>query len=295
MNEALRMEYPRPDRVRGAWCTLNGQWDFAFDQNKVGKKEKWYRELPATHKIEVPFCYQSKLSGINSQEHCDVVWYARKFVVPADMTARRLLHFGAVDYIADVWLDGQYLGGHEGGYTPFTFDVTDLTVPGGEYTLTVRAEDRLDFDQPRGKQSFRPEPFECWYTPVTGIWQSVWLEGVGEYYPVDFRLTPCLERASIKVEVYLNELPKDAAIKLTASYKGDVVAVSEVKVLSDRCVQTEMFLRHNERLEGFHMWWPHDPRLYDLTIETLVDGKVVDKVDTYFGMRRWKSSTARCC
>ena len=286
MNEALRMEYPRPDRVRGTWCTLNGQWNFAFDQNKVGKKEKWYSELPATHKIEVPFCYQSKLSGINSQEHCDVVWYARKITVPAEMTARRLLHFGAVDYIADVWLDGQYLGGHEGGYTPFTFDVTDLTAPGGEYTLTVRAEDRLDFDQPRGKQSFRPEPFECWYTPVTGIWQSVWMEGVGEYYPVDFRLTPCLERASVKVEVYLNELPKDAQIKLTASYKGDVVAVSNVKVLSDRCVQTELFLRHNERLEGFHMWWPHDPRLYDLSIETIVGGEVADKVDTYFGMRK---------
>lgn len=286
MNEALRMDYPRPDRVRGTWCTLNGQWDFAFDNEKVGRKEKWYRELPATHKIEVPFCYQSKLSGIDSQEHCDVVWYARKITVPADMTARRLLHFGAVDYIADVWLDGQYLGGHEGGYTPFTFDITDLTKAGGECTLTVRAEDRLDFDQPRGKQSFRPEPFECWYTPVTGIWQSVWLEGVGEFYSVDFRLTPCLERASLKVEVYLNELPKHAVIKLTASCKGDVVAVSEVKVLSDRCVQTEIFLRHNERLEGIYMWWPHAPHLYDLTIETIVGGKVSDKVDTYFGMRK---------
>ena len=286
MNEALRMEYPRPDRVRGTWCTLNGQWGFAFDPEKVGKKEKWYRKLPATHTIEVPFCYQSKLSGINSQEHCDVVWYARKITIPAGMTARRLLHFGAVDYIADVWLDGQYLGGHEGGYTPFTFDVTDLTEAGGEYTLTVRAEDRLDFDQPRGKQSFRPEPFECWYTPVTGIWQSVWLEGVGEFYPVDFRLTPCLERASVKVEVYLNELPKDGAIRLTASYQDDVVAVSDVKVLTDRCVQTEHFLRHNERLEGIHMWWPHDPRLYDLTLETLVNGEVQDRVDTYFGMRK---------
>ena len=286
MKEALRNDYPRPDRVRGTWCTFNGQWDFAFDHNKVGKKEKWYRQLPATHKIEVPFCYQSKLSGIACTEHCDVVWYARKIIVPADMTSRRLLHFGAVDYIADVWLDGQYLGSHEGGYTPFTFDITDLTEAGCEYTLTVRAEDRLDFDQPRGKQSFRPEPFECWYTPVSGIWQSVWLEGVGEYYPVDFRLTPCLERASLKAEVYLNELPKDGFIRLTASYQGDVVAVSDVKVLSDRCVQTELFLRHNERLEGFHMWWPNDPRLYDLTIETIVNGEVSDKVDTYFGMRK---------
>lgn len=286
MNEALRMEHPRPDRVRKAWCSLNGQWDFAFDYEKVGRKDKWYRALPATHKIEVPFCYQSKLSGIESLEHCDVVWYARRITVPADMTARRLLHFGAVDYIADVWLDGQYLGKHEGGYTPFTFDVTDLTAPGGEYLLTVRAEDRLDCDQPRGKQSFRPEPFECWYTPVTGIWQSVWLEGVGEYYPVDFRLTSCIERASVKVEVYLNELPKDAKIKLTASFKGDIVAESELTVLTDRCVQTELFLRHDEKLEGIHVWQPGAPNLYDLKIETVVQGETADVVDTYFGMRK---------
>lgn len=175
MNTPIRDEYPRPDRVRACWCTLNGQWDFAFDRENRGRKEKWYRQLPATHRIEVPFAYQSKLSGIDSREQCDVVWYARSVKVPDEMSARRLLHFGAVDYIAQVWLDGQYLGSHEGGYTPFSFDVTDLTEPGGGYTLTVRCEDRLDFDQPRGKQSFRPEPFECWYTPMTGIWQSVWL------------------------------------------------------------------------------------------------------------------------
>lgn len=286
MNEALRMEHPRPDRVRKTWCTLNGQWDFAFDRDKVGKKEKWYRTLPATHRIEVPFAYQSKLSGIECLDAVDVVWYQRRITVPADMTARRLLHFGAVDYIADVWLDGQYLGGHEGGYTPFVFDITDLTEAGGEYTLTVRAEDRLEPDQPRGKQSHRPECWGCWYTPVTGIWQSVWLEGVGEYYPVDFRLTSCVERSSIKVEVSLNELPRNASIRLTATFHGDLVAQQDVRVTTDRYVVTEMFLRHNECLEGIHMWEPHSPSLYDLSIETIVDGEVCDKVDTYFGMRK---------
>lgn len=295
MSTILRPEHPRPDRVRAAWQTLNGSWNFAFDHEKIGRKDKWYQQMPATHTIEVPFCYQSELSGIGSLEHCDVVWYQRSFTMPADMTARRLLHFGAVDYKADVWLNGQYLGNHEGGYTPFTFDVTDLTEVGGEYTLTLRAEDRLDFDQPRGKQSFRPKPFACWYTPVSGIWQSVWLEGVGEYYPTDFRLTPCLERGSVKAEITLNELPKNGRLHLTASFHGNVVAEQRVTVRTDRFVQTEMFLRHDETLAGFHMWEPGNPALYDLTIETVADGEVADKVDTYFGMRKIEVQGARCC
>ena len=246
MNTIRRDEHPRPDRMRASWMTLNGSWDFAFDPDNAGRRQKWYRQLPATHRIEVPFCYQSALSGIHDDRHCDVIWYARSFTVPEPLREkRRLLHFGAVDYRADVWLDGQYLGSHEGGYTPFTFDITDLTQEGDAHTLTVRCEDRLDFDQPRGKQSFRPEPFECWYTPVSGIWQSVWLEGVGAVYPVDFRLTPCLARGSIRVEVTLNELPRDGAIRLTARYEGDLVARQEVAVTMDRYVRTELFLRHN--------------------------------------------------
>ena len=287
MSTPIRTEHPRPDRVRKDWLTLNGQWDFAFDQEKVGRKDRWYQSFPAHVPIEVPFAYQSELSGVENKEHCDVVWYRRAFTVPETMAGKRvLLHFGAVDYLADVWLDGQYLGGHEGGYTPFTFDVTDLTRPGGQHTLTVRCEDRLDFDQPRGKQSFRPEPFECWYTPVTGIWQSVWLEGVGEYYPVDVRLTPCVETASIKVEITLNELPKDAKIRLTASFEGQPVAGQEVAVMTDRLIRTELCLRHDEKLVGIHMWSPHAPALYDLTIETVVAGQAQDRVETYFGMRK---------
>lgn len=286
MKEALRNEHPRPDRVRKSWKTLNGQWDFAFDRDKVGKKEKWYRDFPATHKIEVPFAYQSKLSGIECLDAVDVVWYQRVITIPDDMNQRRLLHFGAVDYLADVWLDGQYLGGHEGGYTPFVFDVTDLTKPGEAYALTVRAEDRLDYDQPRGKQSARPECWACWYTPVSGIWQSVWLEGVGAYYPVDFRLTPCVERGSVKAEISLNEMPKNGQLHLCVSWKGETVAEQTVRVIKDRYVVTELFLCHNECLEGIHMWEPGNPALYDLSIETMVDGETVDRVDTYFGMRK---------
>ena len=287
MTMIKRSEHPRPDRLRKSWQTLNGQWDFAFDPEKVGSQEKWYRHFPAQHKIEVPFAYQSELSGINIQKHCDVVWYSRCFWIPPEMkTLRRLLHFGAVDYQAQVWLDGQFLGSHEGGYTPFSFDITDITSGEGSHILMVRCEDRLDFDQPRGKQSFRPEAFECWYTPVTGIWQSVWLEGVGEYYAADFRLTPCLEHGSVKVEITLNELPQNGTIRLTASYNDTLMAQQEVHITTDRFVQTELYLKHNERLEGFHMWTPDNPALYDLNIETLEQGEVVDCVKTYFGMRK---------
>ena len=290
MNQPIRNEHPRPDRVRDAWHTLNGQWDFAFDRKNAGRREKWFAVNAANAfdtKIEVPFVYQCELSGVNSLEHCDVIWYRREFETPECLQGkRRLLQFGAVDYKADVWLDGQYLGGHEGGYSPFTFDVTDLTEGDGAHTLVVRCEDRLDCDQPRGKQSFRPEPFECWYTPSSGIWQSVWLEGVGEYYPVDFRLTPQIETSSLKVEVSLNELPANGVVRLTASYQGDIVAAQDVRVTTDRLAQTVLYLRHNERLEGIHMWSPRNPALYDLKIETIVDGEAQDVVDTYFGMRK---------
>lgn len=282
-----RPEHPRPDRLRKDWMILNGPWRFAFDEEKRGLKEHWYRQKDYPLTIQVPFAYQSELSGINTQRHCDVVWYEREFSLPEAFAAlRRLLHFGAVDYKADVWLDGQYLGGHEGGYTPFTFDITDLTEGKKHCRLTVRCEDRLDFDQPRGKQSFRPEPFACWYTPVTGIWQSVWLEGVGEYYPVDFRLTPHIETSSLKVEVELNEAPMQGAVRLTASFQGKVAARQEIQIITDRFLQTELYLSHNETLEGIHMWSPNHPNLYDLTIETIAGGTVCDKVETYFGLRK---------
>lgn len=282
-----RSEHPRPDRQRKNWLTLNGPWRFAFDEKNAGKQEGWYREKEYPLEIQVPFAYQSKLSGVNDQRHCDVIWYEREFAVPdALRSLRRLLHFGAADYRADVWLDGQYLGGHEGGYTPFSFDITDLTAGKNFCRVTVRCEDRLDFDQPRGKQSYRPEPFACWYTPVSGLWQSVWLEGVGEYYPVDFRLTPHIETGSVKVEAELNALPPEGKLRLTARFKGKLTARQEVTVTSDRFVQTELYMNHDESLNGVHLWRPGNPALYDLTLETLSGENVSDTVDTYFGFRR---------
>jgi len=294
MTTILRNEHPRPDRVRENWCTLNGEWDFAFDSAKDETGIYLSDKASYTHKIQVPFAYQSELSGINSQEHCDVVWYRRTFETgPVAGSKRLLLHFGAVDYKADVWLNGQYLGGHIGGYTPFSFDITHKLSESGVNTLIVRCEDRLDFDQPRGKQSFRPEPFGCWYTPVTGIWQSVWLETVGVCYPTDIRLTPNLEKGSIKAEITLNEIPACGYIRLSVSFKGDLVAQSLVKVTTDRYITNELYLCHDNSLEGFRPWSPSNPDLYDLRVETLCGSDVLDCVDTYFGMRKISIANGR--
>ena len=136
MNTIPRAGHPRPDRVRKNWQTLNGPWRFRFDRNNEGKKQRWYEKTDFDQTIQVPFACQAELSGIAEKQHCDVLWYAREITIPEDMKNQRvLLHFGAVDYRADVWLDGQYLGGHEGGYTPFTFDLTDLVEAGSAYTL----------------------------------------------------------------------------------------------------------------------------------------------------------------
>ena len=287
MSPIRRAAHPRPDRVRPCWQTLNGPWRFRFDRKNEGRAQRWYVHPDFDLTIEVPFAYQAELSGVAEKAHCDVLWYAREVLIPADMAGKRiLLHFGAVDYRADVWLDGQYLGGHEGGYTPFTFDLTDLAEAGKSCLLAVRCEDRLEQDQPRGKQSWKPEPFACWYTPVSGIWQSVWLEGVGRYYPTDFRLTPCVEEGALRAEITLNKAPENGLIRLTAAYHGELAARQEIAVAGDRTVRAALYLPTDKTLEGVHLWSPSHPNLYDLTIETIADGQVCDRVDTYFGMRR---------
>lgn len=168
-------EYPRPQMVRAEWQNLNGLWNYAI--RPAG-------ELPGTWdgEILVPFAAESSLSGVGRRVGAEQeLWYERTFTIPAKWSGRRvLLHFGAVDWRADVWVNGVSLGRHEGGYTPFEFDVTSV-LKKGDNTLRVRVWDPTDAGcQPCGKQVNNPEVI--WYTPVTGIWQTVWLEAVPQQY-----------------------------------------------------------------------------------------------------------------
>lgn len=277
--------FPRPDFERKNWMSLNGEWAFDFaPENGIDEKE-WLEKGQLSMKIQVPFVYQSKASGIGDTTIHDVVWYRKNFDLPEAMEGKTiLLRFGAVDYEAFVWLNGEYLGTHQGGYTPFGFDITD-TVRKKENVVMVKAVDRPDVAQPRGKQYWKQQADRCWYMPSTGIWQSVWLEAV-EDRPIDsIRLTPDIDmnmvRADIKVEKYL---PGDM-VELTFSYHGKMVKSHRTNLDGVRTTVVTALLPE-DFIDECHYWTPENPNLYDVKIELWHDGRKSDTVYTYFGMRK---------
>lgn len=267
--EHVLPEYPRPQMVREKWKNLNGLWQFQPGtwQNEPYPKGKLARN------ILVPFAVESALSGV--QEVHERIWYRREFSLPADWKGQRiLLHFGAVDYEATVYINDRPVGKHEGGYDPFTFDITDHLTSGKTQTVTVKVWDPTTREGfPRGKQALNQEGIM--YTSVTGIWQTVWLEPVPEKRIVDFEMVPDIDQAELNLSV---EATGGRFLTYTATVKdGDrVVATVESDPMKPTAIAIE-----NQKL-----WSPDNPFLYDMTI-TLKDGdEVVDVVDTYFGMRK---------
>src|SRR5690349_6044125 len=194
--ELKNLNYPRPQLRRKDWINLNGKWKFAYDDLKrisgPNAVTKW------THEIEVPFAPESERSGIGDTSYHRCCWYQREFELPkkpGPSAPHTRLHFGAVDYRCDVWINGRFVGSHEGGYTSFYFDVSHALNPEGRQTITVRAEDDpSDLAKPRGKQDWKLQPHGIWYPRTTGIWQTVWLEQLPEIYIDRLRWTPHLER-----------------------------------------------------------------------------------------------------
>jgi len=246
----LNPDYPRPSLHREAWVNLNGEWEFG-----LGHAARFDR------RIQVPFCPESSMSGIGELPG-DVVWYRRTFDAPD--AQRLVLHFGAVDYRATVWVNDVEVVRHEGGHTPFAADITATARPRGN-VLVVRADDPVaDRTIPRGKQYWRWPPEEIFYTPTTGIWQTVWLEPLPARHIEAIRLRPSLEEGALEFEV-----AGHGAVELVARLHGEVVGRWSGPAGRGRMA-----------LEAVAAWHPHSPRLYDLEC-TLAD----DRVDTYFGLR----------
>ncbi len=286
MNRIPRPEYPRPQFRRDEWINLNGEWQFAFDDEDVGIREGWHAGGNFSRTILVPFPYQSRLSGIGERAFHDVVWYKRSFVLPASASGKRiLLHFGAVDYRARVWVNGQFAVCHEGGHVPFRVDITSL-LREGENELTVRVEDSSEaLDQPRGKQYWKEKSESIFYTRTTGIWQTVWLEPVSETHLDRVRMTPDIDRSEIVIEGWVNRSRPGDELMVEIAFKGEPVATEIVRLHSGhvrRAVGLSDFDVHGDG----RLWAPEHPNLYDITFTIRRNGEAIDRVRSYFGMRK---------
>ena len=282
-----RPEHPRPDFIRDTYHNLNGTWAFAIDDANRGEAEAWYKPgYDLGGSILVPFCYQSKQSGIGDETIHPYMWYRRSFTVPSEMQGRRVfLRFGAVDFEARVYVNGQMAGTHRGGYTPFGFDITAL-LREGENDLCLRVEDQPDCSQPRGKQYWEEGLMGCWYTPVSGIWQTVWLEAAGDNSLTAIHVTPDIDRCRADVRLRLEKRPAPgtrAAYEL--SYEGRLLTRGEVSIW-DQTPGFSLDIRFGGRVDNVPVWTPEHPRLFDLKITLITGQGAQDDVTTYFGMRK---------
>ena len=269
-------EYPRPLMVRNDWQNLNGLWDYAI--TTAGKQQPENFD----GKILVPFAVESSLSGVQkSVGEENELWYKRSFIIPSNWKEKKvLLHFGAVDWKTDVWLNKIKIGSHQGGYDAFSFDITPFLEKSGEQSLVIKVWDPSDKGfQPRGKQT--SEPRGIWYTPVTGIWQTVWMEPVNEKYVSKVNSVPDVDNGNLKVEVVSCGTSLGDVYEVTLKDKGNVISVG--KAVPGESIDLAV--------PDAKLWSPESPFLYDMEVKLISAGKTVDAVQSYFAMR--KISTKR--
>jgi beta-galactosidase/beta-glucuronidase len=282
-------DYPRPQFVRENWLNLNGKWSFRFDDDNAGEREKWQEKLDSTHTITVPYTYETQASGIGLEEFHPQVWYNRSIHIPEDVEGKRvILHFQAVDYITKVWVNGAMAGRHQGGYAAFSFDITPYLVFGADNQITVKAEDSNSCTQPRGKQRWTKDNFECFYVQTTGIWQTVWLEYVEEQRLESVKITPDVDRNLIRFDYQVQgvEAARDLKLEAIVTLKGKLV--KRVSLAIDRpCLTVEVDLVHEANGPWKKsLWSPQHPNLYDVEFVLYADDQVADRVFSYFGMRK---------
>ncbi|MBN9502091.1 MAG: hypothetical protein BGO01_10670 [Armatimonadetes bacterium 55-13] len=262
-------EYPRPQLVRERWMNLNGVWQFQpGSPNETAPIGKAFSE-----KILVPYPVESAISGV--MKHYERIWYRRSFTVPSDWKGQRvMLHFGAVDWESEVFVNGKSVGVHRGGYDPFSYDITPYLSGKGSQELIVRVFDPAENGgQPRGKQATRG--IDIMYTPSTGIWQTVWLEPVPKTGIDNLKITPDSAGSSLKLRVNTTGYAKGVSVAIQVKALGKTIRSTVGKP------NTEVTIP----IPNARLWSPDDPFLYDLSVSLIRDKKAVDSISSYFGMR----------
>ena len=276
IQEHMRPEHPRPQLERDAWLNLNGEWAFEIDHGDTGRA-RGLVEGPLSQRINVPFCPESRLSGVGYTDFMAAVWYRRTFTLPENWAGERVfLHFGAVDYTCEAWVDGVSVGVHRGGYSSFSFEITCALQNNDTHTVTVCAQDDTrSGQQPAGKQSNRYDSYGCSYTRTTGIWQTVWLECRPQAHIAGMKMIPDPEnkRVHIRCKVDMGTALPWGTVQAAATYEGKPMGSAEAQLSGDTAV---IVLDVAE----VYLWEVGAGRLYDLE---LAFGK--DRVHSYFGLR----------
>ena len=266
-----RPEHPVPQWERANWKNLNGEWEFEFDFGKSAKERKLWEKDKLNEKIIVPFCPESKLSGIGYTDFFEAAAYKREFeITKEELSGRVFLHFGAVDYFAEIYVNRNLTGSHKGGYTPFSLDITDYIREGKNELFVWIADDLRSGLQCAGKQASKYASSGCDYTRTTGIWQTVWLEFVPDTYIKYARYYADVKNSMVMIE---GETSGSGILKIRAEFEGRVLGECEI-------VSSGGFFAAQMKLSELHLWEPGNGRLYDLFLDY---GR--DFVKSYFGMR----------
>lgn len=292
MTKYYKKGYPRPQFVRDSFFSLNGAWNFKFDPEDRGKNLGWQNGFE-DQKITVPFSYESEASGIGRKDACSVVWYSRNESFPLREGKRILLNFEGADYRTELWINGTYIGAHEGGYTRFTFDITSA-LRDQNNTIVCRIEDTESTIQPRGKQRWLKWNYDCWYTQTTGIWKDVWAEEVDETHITRLYLTPLYDENALELSFELNRSGGQENLELETiiTFEDFIIYSGKDKVIKDTSSK-KISLISDEIKWKVRYWCPKSPHLYDVCVRLLNNGQVIDEVGSYFGLRKISTDTGR--
>lgn len=280
----MDMAYPRPQMVREHWQSLNGTWKFTFDNER-----RWSHPsdpIEWTTQIEVPYSPESNASGIGDHGFHRGCWYEREVEIDAK-DGRVLLHFGAVDYSAQVWVNGHFVARHEGEHTPFHADITRALQNHGLQTVTVHAEDDPhDLAKPRGKQDWQAQPHSIWYPRTTGIWQTVWIERVPRTYIQKLRWTPYFDGFEIGCETFIcGDRLDDLTIEVKISHNSVLLADDRYKIIGDEAHRKIAISDPGMDSRNELLWCPERPTLLDVKLTLWHQGKAIDKMLSYTALR----------